>query len=103
MMFQIWTIIVVASLILLGDSALASEINHRSDAEAVASGTTVQVSQPESPDDSVSRWQPILTGANSIQTKVNNKYKTLAPVVRSIAYTSKYGIYNPRAPPVPTK
>lgn len=102
-MYQIWTKIVVASLILLGDSALASEINHRSDVEAVASGNTVQVSQTESLDDSGPRWQPILTGANSIQTKVNHKYKTLAPVVHSIAYTSKYDIYNPRAPPFPTK
>ena len=102
-MYQIWTRIVVASLILLGDSALASEINQRSDAEAIASGNTVQVSQAESSDDSGSRWKPIFTGANSIQSKVNLRYQTLAPVVHSIAYTSNYDIYNPRAPPIPTK
>ena len=100
MTYQIWTRIVVTSLILLGDSALASEISHRSDAEAVASGNTVQVSQAESLDDSDLKWQPTLTDVNSIQTKVNLRYQTLAPVVCSTTYTSKYNLYNPRAPPV---
>ena len=98
MKYQIWTRIVVTSLILLGDSALASEINHRSD--AVASGNAVQVYQPELLDDSDSKWQPTFTEANSTQTKANLRYQTLAPIVYSTTYTTKYNLYNPRAPPV---
>lgn len=97
---QIWTRIVVTSLLLLGDSAFASEINHRSDAEAAASGNTVQVSQPEYLDDIDSEWQPSFTGANSIHTNVSLRYQTLVPVDPSFTYTSIYKLYNPRAPPL---
>ena len=101
MMCQIWIRIVVASLILLGESALASESNHRSDAEAIASGNTVQASQAESLDDSDSRWKPVLTGVNSIQSKVNLRYQTLTTLIHSNTYSYKYKLYNSRAPPAP--
>jgi len=99
MMHQIWIRIVVSSLILLGDSALASEIQHRCGDEAVASGNNVQISQPESLDDSNSRWQPLLTGVNSIKSKVNLRYQTLTTLVHSNTYSYKYKLYNSRAPP----
>lgn len=99
MTYQIWTRIVVASLILLGDSAIASEISQRNDTEAVVSGNTVQISQPESLDDSDSMWQPLLTGANSIQNKVTHRYQTSTTLANANTNSSEYSLYNSRAPP----
>jgi len=99
MTHQIWTRIVIATLILMGDSALASKISHRSDAEAIASGNTVQVSQSESPDDSDTKWQPVLTDASFIQNKVNLKFQALTTLIHLNAYSSEHNLYNSRAPP----
>jgi len=98
-MYQIWTRIIVTSLILLGNTAFASEICHRSDAETLISGSSVQVFQSETQDDSDSTWQLALAGVNSIQSKVNLRYQTLLPRAHSIAYASNYYRYFSRAPP----
>ena len=99
MTYQIWTRIVVAGLILLGDSAVASEISQRSDTEAVVSGSTVQISQPESLDDSDSIWLPLLMGAGSIQDKVTHRYLTSTTLAKANTNSSEYSLYNSRAPP----
>jgi hypothetical protein len=103
MTYQIWTRITVASLILFGNVALASEISQSCDAEVVTIGNTVQVSQSESQDGSDTKWHPFLTGINSIENKATLNYKTLAALVDSNEYSSEYNLYNSRAPPVLTK
>jgi hypothetical protein len=51
MMHRVWTKIVVASLIVLGDGVFASEIKERGDDRYEASGNVVQLSLPEVLDD----------------------------------------------------
>ena len=100
MTFHVLTRIIVTSLILLGDSAIASEINNRCDAEAVFSGNSVQTSHPESSNDTDSKWQPMLAGASFIQNFVVHKFQTLETNYRTSTYSFSYNPYHSRAPPV---
>ena len=100
MTFHVLTRIVITSLILLGDSAIASEINNRCDAEAVISGNSVQASHPESSNDTDSKWQSVLAGASFIQNVAVHRFQTLTTVYCTSTPSFSYGLYHSRAPPV---
>ena len=99
MTHQIWTRIIIASLILLGDVASASEISQRGDIEAITGNSTTLISYSDSIDDSDSTWQPLFASSNIIQIRVTGKYLTLATLVESNTYPTEYNLYNSRAPP----
>jgi len=101
MTYQIWTRIVIASLILLGDSTFASEISQRNAAEAAVNVNTIQISQTESLGDSDSIWQPLFTDASSILNEATLSYQTLTTLVYLNKHSSQYELYNSRAPPAP--
>lgn len=91
----------VASLILLGEGAFTSEINSRSDANAVAIGNAVQslpsvfLNDPEAGSQLVLS-PPYLTPASSPLTD-----NVLEPSTSIASKAVEYSPANPRAPPVP--
>jgi hypothetical protein len=101
MMHRVWTKIVVAGLIILGEGAFASDNNQRSNDWYEANGNAVQLSQPTVPDDAGSRWQRSLAGTNRIQTDINLTYQIFAALTAPTSDQLKYHSFNPRAPPVP--
>ena len=100
MTFHVLTRIVVTSLILLGDSVLASEINNRCDTESAISGNSVQTSHPESSNDTDSKSQSVLTSVSFIQDLFVHGFQTLTTDYRTNTYSSSYDLYHSRAPPV---
>jgi len=101
MMHRVWTKIVVAGLIILGDGSFASEINERCDDRYESNGKAVQLSLPAVLDDIGSRWQPSLAGANTIRPDINLTYQVFAVVTVPVSDLLKYHPFSPRAPPVP--
>jgi hypothetical protein len=101
MMHRVWTKIVVASLIVLGDGVFASEIKERGDDRYEASGNVVQLSLPEVLDDIGYRWQPSLAGSNTIRLDIYLTYQSFAVVTVPVSDLLKYHPFSPRAPPVP--
>jgi len=100
MLHRVWKKIVVVGLIILGEGAFASERNERSDDTYEANGNAVQLSQPTVLDNAGSKWQPSLSGANTIRTDINLTYQTFAVVTTPVSDLLKYHSFNPRAPPV---
>jgi hypothetical protein len=100
-MHRVWTKIVVAGLIILGEGAFASESNQHSDDSYEASGNAVRLSQPVVLDDAVSRWIPSLAGAHTIQPCINPTYQVFVAVTVPVPNPPKYHPFNPSAPPVP--
>ena len=96
---QFWTKIVVTSLIILGDGVYASEINQRANAEAVSNSSIVQISQPDIPDDTKLKSQPVSTGVCSSPAKPHLRYQTLATVTYQVTKKQTYQRYHSRAPP----
>jgi len=96
----ILTRIVIAGLILLGDSAIASETNSRSEAEAVISGKIVQASHLESSDDTDSMWQPLFASASAIKNTTAHKFQLITTANLSKTHSFLYDLYHSRAPPV---
>lgn len=101
MMQSIWTKIVLAGLIILGDSAFASECSQCGDDCHEANGNTVQLLQPAALDDAGPGWKPPLALANSILTDINLAYKPFPAVNVQLTALHKFHSFNPRAPPVP--
>jgi len=99
MTYQIWTRLIITSLILLGDSAAASELRLRSDVAAVTSDSIAQIAKSESHDDVDYSRNPTLNATTSIQNQVTRRCQTLASTV--YLYTSSYSfeLYHSRAPP----
>lgn len=100
-MHSVWRKIVVAGLVILGEGTFASESSHRSDDSHEAYGDTVELSQPTFLDDTVTRWQPSLVGANTIRPDINPGYLTFVAVTVPVSALLNYHSFNPRAPPVP--
>ena len=99
MTYQIWTKLIITSLILLGDSTAASEIRHRNNVEAVTIDSIVQIS--ESHDDVDYSHASAIKGSNSIQNQVTRKYQTLLTPVYLDTSSYSYKLYQSRAPPTP--
>lgn len=93
----------VASLLLLGDGAFASELNQRSDIEALANDITSQISQQTDPGNSGPEWQTVLMVANAILPLNDPENLTFAALAPTVSGTLKYSPSNPRAPPLPAK
>ena len=101
MMHRVWSKIVVAGLIILGEGAFASECNQCSDGRYEASGNAVQLSQPAVLNDTGSKWEPSLAGANTIQPDINLTHQIFAAATVPVSGLLTYHPFNPRAPPVP--
>jgi len=101
MTYQIWTRLIIASLILLGDSAAASEIKLRNNIETVTSDSIVQMSQSESHDDTDYSRNPVIKDSSSIQKQVTRKYQTLLTLSYLDTSYYSYELYHSRAPPSP--
>jgi hypothetical protein len=101
MMHRVWTRIVVAGLVILGEGAFASESNQRSDDRYEANGNAVQLSQPTVLDDAGSRGTPSLAGAYAIHPDINPAYQTFTAVTVPLSELLNYHPFNPRAPPLP--
>jgi len=99
MYYQIFTRLIITSLILLGDSVAASEIRLRSNVEAVTSDGIVQISQLESHNDIDHSRNPIFISSTSTQSKVTLRYQTLATFVYLHTSSNSYELYHSRAPP----
>jgi len=98
---QIWTRVFVASLILLGDGVFASEINHSDDINAVTGDNIFQISLPALPDESGTKWQPLLPGVSTAETTYNRTSLTITAASHPVPDTHTYHPLNPRAPPIP--
>jgi hypothetical protein len=101
MMQSVWTKIVLAGLIILGDSSFASGSNQCGDDSHEANGNAVQLLQPAALDDAGPRWEPPLAGVNSIQTDINLAFKPFPAANLQLTALHKYHSFNPRAPPSP--
>jgi len=100
MTHQIWTRIIIASLILLGDGALASEISQRSNVETIPGNNTALISYSDAIDNSDPTWHPLFTSSNFKHNRDIKKYQTLATLVGLNTSPTKYKLYHSRAPPV---
>jgi len=100
MKHQIWTRVVVTSLVLLGDGAFASENDDRTGIDAEANSSTIQVYQPAFLNDSTPKWLPLFTSDNVIPKIFNLTYQIVAADVELVSDALKYPPFNPRAPPV---
>ena len=89
----------IASLVFLGDLALATESRSRVETEAVASDITAQVSKQTIPDDSESSVEPAAMGSGitlPVIFRINQKLPSIAWIAPGEhKYLSSY----PRAPP----
>jgi len=101
MMHHIWTKIVVAGLIMLGEGVFASESCQRNDGRYEANSETLQLSPPVGLDEVGSRWKSSPAGTNKLQTDINPTYQIFAAVTVPVSDLLKYHSFNPRAPPVP--
>jgi len=99
-MLHVLTRIIFTSLILLGDSVIASEIDNRCDFEVVISGNSVQASHPESYNDTDPMWQPVHADSSFIQNPVIHCFQILTTDYRTRTYSFSYNLYHSRAPPV---
>jgi hypothetical protein len=98
---HIWTRVFVTSLLLLGDSAFASEIDHRDDIDAYTGGNIFQISQPALLDDSGAKWQPPVPNADQAGTAYYPAALTITSVTEPVSDTHIYHPFNSRAPPFP--
>lgn len=101
MTHQILTRFFVASLIFLGEGALASEVNSRSDVAAAAIGNTVQslpavfLDDPETESQLVLTFHYLAPASSPLPTRFLD-YSTFIA-----SHAIVYSPANPRAPPVP--
>lgn len=101
MMHRVWKKVVIAGLIILGEGAIASESNQRSDDSYETNSNAVQLAQPVVLDDTGSMWKPSPAGANTIQPDISLTHQTFAAETALVSDLLKYHSFNPRAPPVP--
>jgi hypothetical protein len=102
MIRRIWTKIVIAGLVILGEGAFASESNQRIDDRYEISANAVQLSQPADLDEAGTNSKPSLAAAKSIQPVSSLAYQSIAAVSVPVSGLIKHHPCNPRAPPVPT-
>ena len=100
-MHLIWTRVLVASLILLGDGAFASEITHSNDVETATNSSIFKVSLPTLLDDTGSDTHAIPPGVNTAKTAFNLTSQTNAAASHLVFNANKYNPINPRASPTP--
>jgi len=103
MTHQTWTSIVVASLIMLGDGALASQVYYRTGNELLANDQVAQILLPHCIDDFVSKWPRIHNGTNTSLVETIRIIPTYTSVDVLFTNTQKYHPINPRASPVLAK
>lgn len=100
-MRRLWAKIVVASLVILGEGALAFEICQRSDDRHASGGNHAAVSQEIILDDPGSSGNPSSACIDIVWPKAGlARHKIVVASVLSSA-PFEYRPCNPRAPPVP--
>ena len=96
----IWTRVLVATLVFLGDLAFAAENRQRVDIEAAASDIAAQITKQTILDDSTSSVEPAIVSVDTTPPVIFSIDYKLA----SIAYTAQgkplYLPLHPRAPPL---
>jgi hypothetical protein len=100
MMQSVWTRIVLAGLIILGDSLFASESSQYSD-DSHEAGNAVQLLQAAGLDSAGPGWQPPVAGTNSLQTDSNLTFKPFPAINVQLITLHEFHSFDPRAPPVP--
>jgi len=99
MTYQIITRLIITSLILLGDSAAASELRLRGNVDEVTSNSIIQITLSESQDDADYSRNSIFISPTSIQNKATRRYKTLATLIYLHTSSNSHELYHSRAPP----
>jgi len=97
---NIWTRIIVASLIFLGDWAFATKNKLRTDIEADANDITVQISKQAILDDTISKSEPAITGVETTPPVIFSINLTLVSIAHIALDKLKYLPSHPRAPPL---
>lgn len=101
-MRRLWTKFVVASLIILGEGAFASEISQRTDDRHENVDNPAVISQSVIPADSASSYNPVASFCNDggrPQITLTHYKAVVVSVLTSGSF--EYNPFSPRAPPVP--
>lgn len=100
-MSRLWARIVVATLVILGEGALASEISQRSDDRHENGSNHAVISQEIILDDPGSSWNPSSACIDIVWPNASLTRFGIAVVSVFTSASIEYRPYNPRAPPVP--
>ena len=102
MMHHVWTKIVVAGLIILGEGAFASESSEFGDDWYEADRNIAQLSQSLVQNADESMWQPPpLACVDATRIQTGTACQTFAAASVLLLNQLRYHSFSPRAPPVP--